>query len=161
MNKINQLELQDAIYIAGLFDGEGSVNLSKSGTVKKRWKTKTYTLRARIRMTDEFVVRWIHATVGGRFYTVKNPARLKQYPHGKLCYEWNVAGVNAVNFLRQIYPYLKVKRLQADVAFKYGRTLYKRVGGIRERLSDEIISKREVLRSEMLLLNNSVNRSLN
>ena len=152
MNKINQLEVQDTIYIAGLFDEEGSINLSKAkGITKDRFKTPSYILRARVRMTDEHIVRWLHIVVGGRFYGPSN--HKGRGSNSKPYYEWCVAGKNAVEFLLQIYPYLKIKKFQADVAFKYGRTLHKRIGGIKTRLPDEVISRREELRSEMLFLN--------
>ena len=147
MNKINQLHKEDAIYIVGLFDGEGSINLSKLSRLQEHGKTPTYLLRARVRMTDEAIVRWLLATIGGRFYSYQ-----ASKGNRKPCFEWNVAGRNVMDFLSQIFPYLRVKRLQAEVAFAYGSTLNK-IEGWKLKLSDEAVLAREQLRGKMLVLN--------
>lgn len=148
MNQVNQLSRDDAIYIAGLFDGEGCITLSKASRLREKRKTPTYVLRARIRMTDGALVKWLHAVIGGRYYAQRkpsqNPERRKPY------YEWGVAGKNAVKFLQQVFPYLRVKRLQAEVAFRYGQT---RMKGYHKKLSFEVINAREGLRDIMLELN--------
>ena len=148
MNKINIIKKEDAIYIAGLFDGEGCISLSKSTYLRSRCKTSTYILRARIRMTDIEIVKWLHKTIGGRFYGL----RKVKITHHKPYAEWGVAGKNTVEFLSQIYPYLKVKKLQTQVAFEYGKTL--KVGTLhRQQLSSNIVLIREELRNKMLKLN--------
>jgi len=146
--KINQLSLQDAIYIAGLFDGEGCIMLLKQSRLKEQCKTPTYILRVVVKMSNEDIIKWLHATIGGRFYSCVWP----KAPQYKSYYQWGIAGKNAITFLRQIYPYLRVKRLQAEVAFKYGKT-YRKKETWQLKLSDKVITEREHLRSKMLLLN--------
>ena len=60
----------DIAYIAGLFDGEGTVDFAKR--LEKR-KTKSgatagpymcWKIMLRIEMTDESVLRWVHETLG-------------------------------------------------------------------------------------------------
>ncbi len=151
MNKINQLSTEDAIYIAGLFDGEGCITLSKVSRIKERHKTPTFTLRARIRMTDKNIVNWLHTTIGGNYYDARNSiGRKLKCPNSKPYYEWGVACRNAIDFLIQIYPYLKVKRLQTEIAFKFGETFEYKRGN---QLSNDIVLKRNELRSEILILN--------
>lgn len=143
---------EDAIYIAGLFDGEGSIGLNSLDRKSRleAGKTPTCTLRVRIRMTDENIVRWLYMTIGGRFYA-KKLTKLYIEKKWKPYFEWGVVGEEAVMFLNQIYPYLKVKRLQAEVAFKYGETLYKL--GYKKKMSEDVILKRNDLRGQMLILN--------
>lgn len=147
---INNFSEQDAIYIAGLFDGEGSINLSKLSRKSKGevGKTSTYLLRARIRMTDKNIVDWLRVTIGGCYYFYTASKR----PNQKVCHEWNVSGRNAIDFIKRIYPYLKIKRLQADVAFKFGETIDKGDMYI-QRLSDSVINLRQNCRDDMLVLN--------
>lgn len=152
MNEINNISIEDAIYIAGLFDGEGCISLSKNHTIKEKdgYRTPTFTLRAVIRMTNADIINWLYITVGGIIYNNCNsPARMKYSPKCKPYHQWGAAGRNAIYFLKQIYPYLKVKKLQAEIAFKFGNTLKYRYG----KLPNEIVLTREELRSEMTLLN--------
>ena len=60
----------DKAYIAGLFDGEGSIYFAKRPEKKKKHKGKGYrvSISQRISMeitiTDESVVRWVHEVLG-------------------------------------------------------------------------------------------------
>ena len=57
-------------YIAGLFDGEGSIYFAKRPEKKKKHKGKGYRvsisqrISMEITMTDESVVRWTHEVLG-------------------------------------------------------------------------------------------------
>ena len=59
----------DLAYIAGLFDGEGSIHF-KRGIEKKKHKGKGYRISIsqrismEITMTDESVIRWVHEILG-------------------------------------------------------------------------------------------------
>ena len=61
---------EDAAYIAGLFDGEGSIYYAKRKEKKKKHKGKGYRysmsqrISMEITMTDEMVVRWVHEVLG-------------------------------------------------------------------------------------------------
>jgi len=152
MNKINRIAIEHAIYIAGLFDGEGCITLSKNSRLQEKCKTPTYTLRARVRMTDENTIRWLHSVIGGKFYSARNPpGRLITSPNSKPYFEWGVAGVNAVDFLKQIHPYLRLKKPQAEVAFKFGKTIFSNQG--QKKIPDDIVLQRNNLRCDMVLLN--------
>jgi len=60
----------DTAYIAGLFDGEGSIYFAKRIEKKKKHKGKGYRtsmsqrISMEITMTDESVVRWTHEVLG-------------------------------------------------------------------------------------------------
>ena len=57
---------EQAAYIAGLFDGEGSVLFTRGKEKKKKHNGKGYRVSNSIRinmeitMTDESVIRWVH-----------------------------------------------------------------------------------------------------
>ena len=60
------MKISDAAYIAGLFDGEGSVEYKKRKQHKKGSK-KAYdfwSIRCEISMTDQGVMEWFHETIG-------------------------------------------------------------------------------------------------
>lgn len=149
---INHIKIEDAIYIAGLFDGEGSIGLNLLDRKSKleQGKTSTCTLRVRVRMTDGNIIKWLYATIGGRYYEHK-PTKLYLEKGWKPYFEWGVVGEEAVAFLHIVYPHLRVKRLQAEIAFKYGETIS--TIGYKKRMSADIVLMRNDLRQQMLVLN--------
>ena len=61
---------EQAAYIAGLFDGEGSIYFTRRPEKKKKHKGKGYRISNSLRlsmeitMTDQSVVRWVHEVLG-------------------------------------------------------------------------------------------------
>ena len=60
----------DIAYIAGLFDGEGSIYYARRPEKKKKHKGKGYRISNSLRMsmeitmTDQSVIRWVHEVLG-------------------------------------------------------------------------------------------------
>ena len=68
MTKISVAEVG---YIAGLFDGEGSLRIRRGMEKKKKHRGKpgyrmsnSMRISMEIAMTDEFVIRWVHEILG-------------------------------------------------------------------------------------------------
>ena len=61
---------EQAAYIAGLFDGEGSIYFAKRPEKKKKHKGPGYrtsisqSISMEVTMTDQSVIRWIHEVLG-------------------------------------------------------------------------------------------------
>ncbi len=144
--KINILSVEDAAYIAGILDGEGCISLSKHHCYDKNRNT-TYHLRVRITNTFPGIMDWIALKVG-----YGNIHKKKKYPEAnRESWEWSLSGRRAIAFLNQLYPYLKIKRLQAKVAFKFGKTIS--YPG-QSKLDDKVLVFRKELRQRMSKLNN-------
>ena len=64
------IPVTDKAYIAGLFDGEGSINFKRGPEKKKKHKGKGYRISNSIRismeiaMTDQSVLIWLHEVLG-------------------------------------------------------------------------------------------------
>ena len=61
------ISIADIGYIAGLFDGEGSLHIKRAPEKKKKHKGKpgyrmsnSMRISMEIAMTDEMVIRWVH-----------------------------------------------------------------------------------------------------
>lgn len=89
-------------YIAGLFDGEGSLPRNSAGNHV-----------VQIGMTDEPVIRWL-ASFGGSLKI--DPAKRGSDGHARrVLYRWRLlAQVEVAQFLTAILPYLRVKRERAQ-----------------------------------------------
>lgn len=91
-------------YLAGLFDGEGSINVSRG------------TIRLRINMTSEETLRHLEATFGGKLHRRPAPAS----PRHKQQWTWSVERQADMRFmLNRLLPLLVTKRRQADLALHY------------------------------------------
>lgn len=106
-------------YIAGFFDGEGSIGIYRNGA-------GTFYLRVQLtqninpestQVLDEFSRRF-----GGKL----NLMRSSLYRHNA-AYNWQINGKRAEAFLRRITPWLILKAAQAKVAVKW-QTQHKHPG---------------------------------
>jgi len=102
----------DLAYIAGIVDGEGTVGIARMR--RKESKSWTYTLRVSVQMSAEFIARWLQFSFGGRVY----PRRWSGQ-NWKAQYQWVISGEEAGGFLKAILPYLRLKRAQAELVFRF------------------------------------------
>lgn len=105
--------IADAAYLAGLIDGEGSVSVNRTRTGKSAKSCRrgfAYRSSLTITMTDMAVLKWAQKTTGVGAICKKKTARAKHKP----AWAWAVWSVEAADLLRELRPYLKVKRKQAD-----------------------------------------------
>lgn len=92
----------EVAYLAGIFDGEGSILWSE----RHQW-------RLSITNTNVDLLRWLESQVGG----VTRPMR--RYPNRKQCYVWRASGRRGIlSLLEAMRPYLIVKAGEADVAIE-------------------------------------------
>jgi hypothetical protein len=148
MKKIPKLKLHDKIYIAGLFDGEGSIMLFKRKNLQKGRKTPSYFLTANLRMTNFKAMDWINRIYNGTYGKAYDVPENKNWKPNR---EWKIEGSRCVNFLKQIYPYLKIKNKQAKIAFKFGKTINRHLGA--NKIDKKILQYRNKLCQQMKKLN--------
>jgi len=104
-------------YIAGLFDGEGSVSIIKSNAdcyldkngIKKN--TIRYRLTAAICMTDNKVLDYLREKYGGT-------GHLRKGVNTELKF-WKVGNIQAITFLKDIQKYSIIKQEQIKLAIQF------------------------------------------
>lgn len=144
---INNISSVDKAYIAGFCDGEGTIGLRTGHSHDGR--TPSYTLRVRISNTNKDILLWIQAVTGcGHIHCCK---QIKDY---KPKFEIAWSGKIAAEILIQLYPYIRIKKIQAEIGIRFADTITN-TGG--ERLSKEIIIIRDSLRERMDVANDSKN----
>lgn len=127
-------------YVAGLFDGEGCVDIYKASTSKAS-KSISLMLRVAISQKDGQIMNWLQDNFGG--YVGINRA------NGHYIHCWEVRSQKAKEFLSLIYPFSIIKKEQIKVALefetnkgKYLETL-KGYQGFRTLSEEEIKSRIE------------------
>lgn len=98
-------------WAAGLFDGEGSINLrfSRSRRRSRASDAAAWVLTVRVLMTHEATVRRMAELFGGSVAHQPRP------PHRDAWY-WDVSMPRSEAVLRALYPHLVTKREQARIA---------------------------------------------
>lgn len=94
---------QKIIFLAGIFDGEGSFGCFKS---TNRNSTKRY-LQVAVETTDADMVARFAEVFGGHLYPVK-----RRKEHHKHIFKWRINGVEGWKVLDQMVPYMCFRRRQ-------------------------------------------------
>jgi len=102
-------------YLAGLFDGEGCINIRK--VPLDNAEGFSYSLRVIFCMTHEPIIRAIAEQVGSAFC----PLRVRNNPSAsrwKVAYQTQLCSEKGAQLLRDMMPFLIVKREEAILAIK-------------------------------------------
>ncbi len=126
MNKI------DLAYIAGFIDGEGCIGILKR---QRKNFSPEYHIYVSVGQKDAQILDWLAKNYSGAIHHVKRDGS----------YMWNLSYNNAYNFLKQILPYLKYKKPQAQLALSFYEQTDHRGKGMGGRLTQPEINRREEL----------------
>jgi len=99
-------------YFAGLFDGEGSVSVAKRWIGRYR-RGYGLVLTIRIASTQHTILREAQQLFGGTVYRYWRPSPWRPL------YNWQLYGRRAQVVLSSLLPYLRLKRLQAELAMQF------------------------------------------
>ena len=129
---------EDISYLAGLFDGEGSIYFAKRIEKKKKHKGKGYRIAnaqrisMEVTMTDESVIRWMHEVLGVGT-VVKKPRKgfRKDGTKYLMQWKWRCTFRDAYYVCRLFWPYAhtKLPKIQqildhyGDVHLKDGKVI--------------------------------------
>lgn len=117
------------VYTAGFLDGEGSICIRRrclSGRL-----TRGFVLNISAQQVDPAPLWILQSVFGGH---VCDPKHKGSRP----IYAWKVTAIRAVQALKELLPYLIVKRSQAECALELAETIQ----GPRP-ISDEVLERRE------------------
>ena len=106
----------DRAYIAGLFDGEGSIYFKRGVEKKKKHTGKGHRLSNSLRlsmeitMTDESVLMWVHEVLGVGTLTKKpRKGKRKDGTPYLMQYRWRCTFRDAYYVCRLLWPYAHTK----------------------------------------------------
>jgi hypothetical protein len=106
-------------YVAGLFDGEGCICIFPTNYRPKtgaNYGASRYGIIVNIQMCNEVVIRWLCNEFGGSFvHSRKN----RKNPRLKDSFQFKLKEDRAIGLLKLLYPYLRVKKEEAALLFKF------------------------------------------
>ena len=101
-------------YLAGFFDGEGSVVLYP----ERRAKRGSWKMIIEVRNVDKLSIELFHVAFGGSVKPI-----LSENPNWKDYWAWTCEARLAETALRAMLPYLRLKRERVLVALEYRSTV--------------------------------------
>jgi hypothetical protein len=135
MNNLNSEQLG---YIAGLIDGEGSIQIQRR---KHRSKTENceyvydgYSLYLDMSNTNKDLIDWCVENIGGYWGSKNNP----KPERWKEAYYWRLSGKETKNFLKKIVHLLIDKRERALVALSFPLKSSKKDKILKENLFNQM-----------------------
>jgi len=99
-----EVNVVDAGYIAGLFDGEGSVDFAR----RKEKRGNVQSILMRIEMTDKDVLKWVHETLGVGTVRKRNRSPSRK-AHWKDAWVYSIRFRDALHVCKLLWPHIKVK----------------------------------------------------
>jgi hypothetical protein len=129
-------------YMAGFFDGEGSINIIKRN--RGNW-TPEYTLSVAMGQKDGKTLDWVKDNFGGNVYVIKRDGS----------FFWLCGNVKAITFLKQLLPYLQYKKSQAELAIKFHEEREPRTIPV----SQSELARRERIRQDLVSLHKFIIKS--
>ncbi len=135
-------------YIAGFFDGEGSITIHENCRPSPRGKSPNHTLQISIGNTDPTILVLIHKQFGGSF-----SERKVTKPNHRRFFQWTVRAAAAKPFLEAIEPFVVMKKKQVQTALEFQNAKRLCRGQGNKYVTPEELSSRECHRSTIRNLN--------
>lgn len=110
---MNQAEA-DIIYLAGLFDGEGSVSLNR---YRRNGGNHRCILKIHLSSTDRSVISWLQENFGGSVTIVGAINGHKEL------HRWSLVSSAASDLLYDMLPYLRIKEEHAFIGIDWQATV--------------------------------------
>jgi len=109
---VNSLTKTECAYIAGMIDGDGSILICKNRDY--------FTCKVGIYNSNEKLILWLKETMGAGNIYHKSPGIDKySFKHTKDRWEFTIsAKVDVMKILKQITPYLIIKKEKAEIILK-------------------------------------------
>jgi hypothetical protein len=134
----------DIAYIAGLFDGEGSIYYARRIEKKKKHTGKGYRtsmsqrISMEITMTDESVVRWVHEVLGcGTVVRKPRKGLRKDGTKYLMQYKWRCTFRDAYYVCCLLFPYAHTKLEKIQKIIEHYSTQQFRI------MNDKVVSLEE------------------
>lgn len=144
-------------YLAGFFDGEGSVSIlrNEAGTTKRqRYLTPHHFLQVTAVQIDPRPLWLLQAKFGGKTLYIT-----RRQKGARPIYNWHISGDAAAECLKALLPYLVVKKVDAEIGIAFRKFAVRtKTHGVSP--SDAVIAERETYRAKLIELHGTGSRAV-
>ena len=103
-------------YLAGIIDGEGCIRIDRTKAGKTCKRPYIFFLLLTVSNTDSLLCQYLKQTYEGYTYPLYHNKYNEKH---STCWEWRITGYRAAALLKLVYPYLRVKKQQAEIAMEF------------------------------------------
>lgn len=137
-------------YAAGFVDADGCIGIAKSKNVRNP-KCPRYSLRITVMGVHKGIIDWFQKNFGGSVHCkVSRHGNSCYLPHHRVQWRWEATGNVAIPIIKQLVPYLIVKKEQGELAVKFQEMKNRDRGKYGTRpVPHDIINTREKMYLEM------------
>lgn len=154
---VTTLTEADKAYMAAMLDGEGVVSVKK---VKYKDYFYCYPVIA-VYNCNMQLMKWLVSKYGGTISVTKKQGADGKYGKAKKdVYRWRTTSVDTAVILEHVYPYLIIKRAQAELGLKLNTMNHRankekdKFGKFKQMLFPTMLSEIETIHKSIRLLNN-------
>lgn len=109
----------EAAYIAGIIDGEGSIRIQKRNYISCGKEQITFVVQINVTNNNIDVLEFLKEKTGvGNVYIHTHPSE-----NHRICYRFTISARIAHDLLKQIYPYMIIKKKHTEIAINYLRCM--------------------------------------
>jgi hypothetical protein len=143
------LSVEQAAYLAGAIDGEGSLGIRRRPA--KQYRVETFSFEVRITNTNLPWLKQIQSEIGGGIYS----ANSKKRPNRRPCFNLELRGAEARAMLLQVQPWLRIKKRHADILLRYFDLAARRrlMNGANQKTDPSVLAELTALYEELKSLN--------
>jgi len=132
--EIKKISNEQKAYIAGFFDADGCITISKRKSASKLF-INDYQIVFLIVNTDTNIIEWLKNVIGaGTSYILGKNSYNKNW---RPCHRYQLTGEKARKLLNEIYPYLIIKKDRVQMALNMPMTRAKGRSGKNGRTEEE------------------------
>jgi hypothetical protein len=132
--------------LAAYIDGEGCIDIHLSNPKKHTRPTPNLYLRVAVVNTDPRLLAWCVENFGG---SVSCRALKGKY---KPLFRWDTGSRMAASIIKNCYPFLIIKREQAEIAMAFAKT----IGTHGKPITEEVLTVRLEMRKRLSLMKSVV-----
>lgn len=139
---VKKYRATDLAYLAGIIDGEGCIKIAKAKS--RHTGRPQHWLQLEVSQKDGRLMSWIHNNFGGKVIEVSKNTSIQHY-------RWTLLENQAIAIIKEVLPFLTVKKEQAKIAIMFQSrkairgTVPHESGGAFHRLPDKEIKIRSQL----------------
>jgi hypothetical protein len=149
VGEVDKLTAEQAAYLAGAIDGEGSLAIQHKKA--QQYRSPTFMFVARITNTNLPWLEGIQREIGGRIYSSNSKKRLNRRP----CFVLSLRGGEARTMLVQVQPWLRIKQRHAEILLRYFDVAARRrtMNSVNQKTDPGVIAELDALYKEIKSIN--------
>lgn len=113
--------IEQRAYWAGLFDGEGGIQLARNTSGRGREQAANLGLKICVTNAHQGCLEELQTAYGGNVNSRKKRNTRETW---STVYDWVLCGKKAATFLHDIAPYATIKKPQIEAVLTFAETLY-------------------------------------